>query len=200
VQQQDSIVFFDFDGVIADSLDHAVATMRKLDPTLTKRDYVSWFHNNIMDHPFVQEWKTRFVEHYETDALHQPLFPGMKNVIETVSTRHVLVIVSSGVTSIIKSFLDRHRLGEHFADVLGSDVHASKHVKMTRALTQHNIAASQSVMVTDTLGDIREATQAGVAAIGVLWGFHDAATLTQGNPAAIAASPEELPQHIADLL
>lgn len=49
------------------------------------------------------------------------------------------------------------------------------------------------LLITDTLGDLKEASLAGVNAIGVSWGFHDRRTLAKGNPFRIINKIEELP-------
>jgi phosphoglycolate phosphatase len=200
MRQPDTIVFFDFDGVIVDSLEHSLAISRKVEPTLTAKGFIERFNGNIVHHPAIKKWGPKFTEHYGLGIPDQPLFPGMKQIIEQLASKHTLVIVSAALTAPIKRFLDRHQLTGHFADVLGNDVHASKHVKISQTLEQHDISPQQAVMITDTLGDMREAAQAGIATIGVLWGFHNRATLKQGNPAALVKSPAELDEKISTLL
>ncbi|MBU1557929.1 hypothetical protein KKC45_03125 [Patescibacteria group bacterium] len=48
------------------------------------------------------------------------------------------------------------------------------------------------MFITDTLGDIREASEMDIKSIGVTWGFHNRETLKRGNPFNIAEKPEDL--------
>jgi phosphoglycolate phosphatase len=53
-----------------------------------------------------------------------------------------------------------------------------------------------SLFITDTLGDIREAKQSRVQAIAVSWGFHEKNVLLQGKPYSIAHRPEDITQAV----
>jgi phosphoglycolate phosphatase-like HAD superfamily hydrolase len=56
------------------------------------------------------------------------------------------------------------------------------------------------VFVTDTLGDVMEAHQAGVKSIGVLWGLHDRTTLERGKPEVIIDDPSQLEETVERVL
>lgn len=60
------------------------------------------------------------------------------------------------------------------------------------ALTQFGVSENESLFITDTLGDMREAANAGLKSIGVSWGFQRRETLLKGDPHAIVDTPEEL--------
>ena len=54
------------------------------------------------------------------------------------------------------------------------------------------------IFITDTLGDIREAAQVAIPAIGVTWGFHPRARLEKGNPLVIVDTPKELYEKVSE--
>ena len=83
---------------------------------------------------------------------------------------------------------------------MGNDVHASKTVKNKMLLEKYALSPADAVFITDTLGDIREATECGIPAIGVLWGWHDRETLERGSPAAIVEDPAMLYEAIKKVL
>ena len=55
-------------------------------------------------------------------------------------------------------------------------------------------------MITDTLGDLREASAVDLKTIAVTWGYHDEETLRKGNPAALVDNPAELAPQIESIL
>jgi len=54
------------------------------------------------------------------------------------------------------------------------------------------IGADEVVLVTDTVGDVTEAVEAGVPAIGVSWGMHTEQQLLQAGARRVALWPQEL--------
>lgn len=60
------------------------------------------------------------------------------------------------------------------------------------------VTAADCVFITDTLGDMREAEEHGMEAIGCSWGFHPHTTLEKGLPFRIVDMPTELPDAVAN--
>jgi phosphoglycolate phosphatase len=52
------------------------------------------------------------------------------------------------------------------------------------------------VLVTDTAGDVRDALDAGIRAVGVAWGMHDSDELTEAGAEFVAIWPQELPGYL----
>jgi len=61
------------------------------------------------------------------------------------------------------------------------------------AMAEASAAAADTVMIGDTSFDIAMAHNAGVRAIGVAWGYHEAAELFAEGADAVATIPAELP-------
>ena len=55
-------------------------------------------------------------------------------------------------------------------------------------------SAAGTVMIGDTTFDMEMARNAGVVAIGVSWGYHDAEELRQTGAADVISTFEELPE------
>lgn len=194
-------VVFDFDGVLASTFDLCLHLTRTFDRiTIEPEEYKKFFDGNILAHGESQ----RLISFYDEDVrrallaeyrtrltTEHSLVPGMDNLIRELAATTPLHIITSGETASINHFLERHAVRPYFGSVLGFDIHHSKTHKLGLVGAQGD-AASQYVYVTDTLGDIHEAHAAGVRAIGVSWGFHDAPRLAQGNPHTIVHSPAEL--------
>lgn len=199
-------VLFDFDGVIADSYSIAFETSRKKCVHITEEEYREAFNGNVHDrHRALMErvhgpecrhdtdWFSEFVPAFEERA---HLFEGMREVIEKLSHGYILIIVSSTITSPIQGFLEKHHIGRYFSEVMGADIHTSKVEKIKMIFEKYDTGSSECVFITDTLGDMREAEEAGVGSIGVSWGFHHRETLEEGKPYAIVDTPAEIPASI----
>ncbi|MDQ3245081.1 MAG: HAD hydrolase-like protein [bacterium] len=117
-----------------------------------------------------------------------------------LADKYELAIVSSASNKILNTFLKKENLDGCFKDVLGYEEHSSKVVRINSLLKKYNIEAKDSVLITDTLGDLKEANEAGAKSIAVLWGLHDHSTLANGNPNAIIENPNLLIKTIEDVL
>ena len=59
-------------------------------------------------------------------------------------------------------------------------------------VNKYNIKKEEYLLITDTLGDLRESEEAEINSIGVTWGVHRRETLEQGTSIAIVDTFEEL--------
>ena len=198
-------VLFDFDGVIADSfaLGYDVARIVHHEANLTPDDYREWFEGNVYESikkkvPGGPRDEAYFAEFAPRAKNEVGLIEGVVDVVAKLHESYTLIIISSTISHSIQDFLDRHTLGHYFSDVMGSDVHRSKVEKIRMVFEKYDTAADQCVFITDTLGDMREAKEHGIGAIGVPWGWHTHATLEKGIPFRIVDTPAELPDAVDD--
>lgn len=197
-----SHVLFDFDGVIVESFDMILETVREYnDPKLTADEFRSWSLGNVRASKQIQEDPDfhkydmnpgTFFYTYRERLLTMKPKPGMREVIERMAQNHRLAIVSSSLSAPIQDFLVQEQLEEFFEGVYGVDVHPSKKVKFEQLFEKYTTPADQFLFVTDTLGDIKEASEVHIPSIGVTWGFHAEQTLAEGVPVGIASSVDEL--------
>ena len=198
-------VLFDFDGVIADSFALAYNVARIIHPeaNLNPDTYREWFEGNVYEsiRDTVpgglrnEQYEAEFGPRMEKEVA---LVVGMDDVVKTLASGYTLIIVSSTTTPEIRNFLSKHGLSSCFVDVMGSDVHTSKVEKIRIIFERYRINSSESVFITDTLGDMREAKKHEVDTIGVSWGWHTHKTLSQGIPFRIVDKPSELPDAVTD--
>ncbi len=201
-QDKAKTIIFDFDGVIVDSFDVCHKLVVQFNGETSADDYRAMFHGNIYDSLKEMRSKTLLPERqdayfsaYRDAILTHPVVPGMERVIVELARVQKLHIVSSCKGSIIKDFLKMHAIEGYFDQILGIEVHTNKTTKIQMLSSEpHN-----GIFITDTLGDIKEATQVGLRSIAVSWGFHGAQRLSQGNPLAIVNTPQELLAKIAQL-
>jgi phosphoglycolate phosphatase len=198
-------ILFDFDGVIADSFALSYDVSRIFHPELDDKAYRKLFEGNVYESlkklrdidikNHGRNYFDVFVPRMKDEA---HLFAGMDTVIKELHAEYTLTIVSSTPSLAISQFLERNGLHTYFSDILGQDIHTSKVEKIRMLFEKYAIHAEVCVFITDTLGDIREAKEHAMGAIGVSWGMHTHETLGQGIPFRIVDTPAELPDAISD--
>lgn len=137
-----------------------------------------------------------------------PVIPGMCRVVQELSERFPLSVVSSNAMGAIRNVLGAAHLAEYFGHVFSGDVEPDKENAIQRVLgdpsyglarrgtpaydERTGIYAGEIALVTDTVGDIKAAVASGARAVGVAWGMHTPAQLTAAGAEFVAVWPEEL--------
>lgn len=105
-----------------------------------------------------------------------PLYPGARDLLERLGARDDLVLgVATGKSRRgLNALIEAHGLERHFVTRQVADDHPSKpHPAMVHAaLAETGCAPGEAVMIGDTVFDMEMAAAAGVAGIGVGWGYH----------------------------
>ena len=130
----------------------------------------------------------------------EPLYPGIRDGLDALATAGWRLGVATGKSDRgLALLLDHHGLTSRFATLQTADRHPSKpHPAMLRAaLREGGATAGDSVMIGDTVFDMAMATAAGVRAIGVDWGYHEADELHDAGAGIVVATMDEL---LRDLL
>jgi phosphoglycolate phosphatase len=204
MEERKRFVLFDFDGVIADSfaLGHDIARIVHAGVQMSPDDYRALFEGNVydaLDKNGIARKDTEYFNHYASRMEEEVgLFTGMDSVVQELARSYRLFIVSSTTSELIRMFLTRHALDQHFEQVMGSDIHSSKTEKIRMIFNDYGVHADRCVFVTDTLGDMREAKEHRIGAIAVSWGWHSHGTLEKGIPFRIVDTPAELPDAVDD--
>ena len=199
-------VLFDFDGVIVDSFQAAMEVNGLIYSDFTEDDYRKQFEGNVNDES--ARWGDRrksnldFFTEYAPKLPKQKIFHGMIDVIVSLGKKYNLIIISSTTSNLIKNYLEIHKLDHNFTEIWGNDIHKSKTEKIKMVFEKYETDAQNCIFITDTLGDIKEAKEAGVKSIAVSWGFNGRELLEKGNPLVIVDQPEEIEKaaksHFAD--
>lgn len=110
-----------------------------------------------------------------------PFYPGARDVLDRLQAiPEVLLGIATGKSRRgLDHLIKGHGLEGLFVTQQVADFHPSKpHPSMIlQAMADAGVDASQTVMVGDTSYDMEMATAAGVAGIGVNWGYHAAEAL-----------------------
>jgi phosphoglycolate phosphatase len=135
-------------------------------------------------------------EHYRAsfvvgrgDAAEAPLYPGARAALERLEADPgtLLGVATGKARRGLDHVLAHHRLGRFFVTAQTADGHPSKpHPSMLlAALSETGVAAERAVMVGDTEFDVAMGRAAGMATVGVAWGYHPRARLEAAGADAI---------------
>ena len=134
----------------------------------------------------------------------EPMFPGMRAVVEELAARDDIVLgVATGKSRRgVDRLFTREGFHSYFATVQTADGHPSKpHPSMIEAaMRQTAVPPEATVMIGDTTFDIEMAGRAGVRALGVSWGYHRVEQLERAGADRIVHEAATLIGAIDDLL
>lgn len=129
-------------------------------------------------------------------ANHEPLYPGARDVIEAFAARDDVVLgVATGKSRRgVDVLFEREGFKGIFSTIQTADDHPSKpHPSMVyEALRETSLKPEQAVMIGDTTYDMDMARAAGIAALGVSWGYHDVAQLQAAGARRVLSSYGEM--------
>jgi phosphoglycolate phosphatase len=127
---------------------------------------------------------------------HDPLFPGVREVVTAFAGRDDIVLgVATGKSRRgVARLLEREGWHGHFLTIQTADDHPSKpHPSMIlRAMADADVGSAATVMVGDTTFDIEMARNAKVGAVGVGWGYHASEHLMRAGAHAVADTGDTL--------
>lgn len=106
-----------------------------------------------------------------------------KKILENLSKKYLLHIVSSVTTQLIKDFLGFNGIINCFKEIFGRDIEISKVKKFQMLFETYNLDTKDVIFITDTVGDIEEAKEMCIEnIIAVTDGFHKKERLQKANP------------------
>jgi N-acetyl-D-muramate 6-phosphate phosphatase len=125
------------------------------------------------------------------------IIPGVKEMLEELSRRYPLAIVSARDTRTTEIFLDQFDLKKYFKVIVTAQTCA--HTKpfadpVLYAAKEMGVAPDECLMVGDTTVDIRAGNNAGAQTVGVLCGFGEEYELRKYEADMILTSTPELIQ------
>lgn len=203
-----ALIIFDYDGVLADTLDDLLQFGQEacnqlgVKHVVTKDDL-----NNLEVMSFAtcgracevpQSLVDEFVEiclNFFAEKKSPPaIFTGLGGVIRHLAVNHRIAIVTTNSSQNASSFLVKHDLDGLIHAVYGVDLPGSKAQKIAMARDRRWVdTKKESVfMVGDSLSDIYAAKEASASSIAVTWGHQSLQYLLRGNPDYVVHSPQHL--------
>ncbi len=133
-----------------------------------------------------------------------PLYPGARDCVARLAAQPGMRLgVATGKSRRgLEALLEHHGLGDYFHTAQVADDHPSKpHPAMVlAALKAAGVGPGQAVMIGDTTFDIEMGRAAGVATIGVSWGFHPVSDLRRAGAGRIVSDFDALEAAVAEML
>ena len=148
-------------------------------------------------------YRSAFFQRRQTDDVVEPLFPGAIEVLDSLEADGFLLGVATGKSRRgLEAVLERHALLARFVTIQTADDCPSKpnpHM-VQRAMSETGVDPSGVVVIGDTVFDIQMARAAGVASVGVAWGYHPTDELSAAGAGAIAQAFADVPDAVKLLL
>ncbi|HEY3827945.1 MAG TPA: HAD hydrolase-like protein [Solirubrobacteraceae bacterium] len=206
-------VLFDLDGVLVDSrVPFACSVNAALvahgcppRPEPELHQYLGpplhrTFQALVGEGPLVQRCVDSYRARYrELAASETTVFPGIREILESLSDRLPLVVATSKPRALAEPLLDALKLRSFFAAVVGPELDSEneqKAVTVGRAMCELPPEA-HPVMIGDRKHDITAAHEHDLRAIGVLWGIGSEKELLTAGADALVPNPAELATLIA---
>ena len=152
------------------------------------------FHDHLSE-----SYKRAFQQMRRDNAVSEPLYPGIAELIRQLDADGWLLGVATGKSDRgLNLCLSHHGIHAHFVTLQTADRHPSKpHPSMLlTAMADAGAIPETTVMIGDTSYDIDMALAAGTKALGVGWGYHPPADLIAAGAHAVAMDSGELNAHI----
>ena len=191
------IIIFDFDGVIVNSCQLSFEINKQSMVDIEYTDFQRWSEGNVyslMDKGgFPSSHEEFYFEQYSQKVKTLVPVEGIEEVIKKFKKDgYTLIIVSSSDEDSINGFLEKYNLDQYFNGVLARKANYSKVEKFKSIFKKYKIKPSETVMITDSIGDVKEAMEVKIKTIGVSWGIHEAKRLKETGADFIAERPEDI--------
>ncbi|MFQ5971496.1 MAG: HAD-IA family hydrolase [Alphaproteobacteria bacterium] len=147
-------------------------------------------------------YRSAFLEAHRRGDSPERLYPGAREALEALDMAGVLLGIATGKgRSGLEATLRRHDLAGRFVTVQTSDRAAGKPAPdmLLRAMEETGVDRSCTVMVGDTVYDMEMARNAGVAAVGVSWGYHPSDELRAAGAMVVVDAFDEVLAHVATI-
>jgi phosphoglycolate phosphatase len=129
-----------------------------------------------------EQYKNAFHDLRARGDTMEPLYPGAADAVVALAAREDVVLgIATGKSQRgVRLVLGHHGLLDHFITIKTADDAPSKPDPgmVLHAMREAGVTPSDTVVVGDTIYDMKMAHAAGAAAIGVTWGYHTSDSLT----------------------
>ena len=209
-------VIFDCDGTLVDSAHNVIACMRAafdgagltvppdldirrsigLNPDVAVRHLAGIPLTDSQLDQIVNGYKQAFFHRRLQSDHHEPLFDGVREVLDHFASRNIAMAVATGKSMRgVNAVIEQHGLDGYFSSLQTPDHNPGKpHPQMLeKAMLAAGALPERTFMIGDTSFDMTLAKNAGCRAIGVTWGYHDDAELRESGAERLIDRFDELP-------
>ena len=205
------LFIFDYDGVIADSLEMCIDTINKFGEIhgytgkLTKdaievlpsvSDVAAFKILGIAPEDY-HLYKTDYMDRLKDNAMKSPIFDGIDDIMKLVKANgDILAVNTANGSGTVRRRLELSGLGDLPDFIVGADTEGSKSEKIILMMQKFGISKENTYMIGDSMGDITEGKKAGVHTVAVTYGWQPKKVLEKVNPEVICESVSKLEGYI----
>ncbi len=205
------LLIFDYDGVLVDTTKFLEAEVHKKLKELgykipwSNEEMLDLFDENIIVALIERGLKPKDMcaiwEHIQNVSKDRKisLCEGVSQMLLALDSKCSMAIVSSNSSETIRDVLGRLGILQHFSTISGGDEEMGKVERMRKCMSGHGATEESTIYIGDTVGDMKEAREAGVTPIAVAWGLHPAERLAGAQPELIVMEPSELVDYVGAL-
>lgn len=209
------LAVFDLDGTIVDSQEMIVAGMYAASDLLRVPRPQPEAVRRVVGLPLLQAIEKVFPEASGDEALmltetykqtiidmrargeeNEPLFPGALEALEALDKNGWLLGIATGkpMRGLVNT-MKPYGLLDRFVTLQTADTGPGKPSPdmLFRAMSETGADRERTIMIGDTTYDMEMARNAGTAAVGVAWGYHEADELTDAGAQIVVQSFSDLP-------
>jgi beta-phosphoglucomutase-like phosphatase (HAD superfamily) len=193
-------LFFDFDGVLADSVNvkteafgalyeefgndvrRKVVEHHLANGGMSRFDKFRHYHEEFLRTPMTEELMRTLCERFSglvvDKVVAAPEIPGATAFVRAWATMTPCFVISATPEEEIRAIVQRRELAPLFREVCGAPTPKGQHV--ARLLAEHGFSPERCIFFGDALSDYRAALENGVAFLGVVPGPE--AALVRAHP------------------
>ncbi|MEL6254191.1 MAG: HAD-IA family hydrolase [Bacteroidota bacterium] len=200
-----SLLIFDFDGTIADTLSIAMNIFGDLKeefnlPEVSNEQFLELKSKRVKEllklsglswlqlPRFIHKARTHFKKHIH---LVKPI-QGMPEIIKTLHQQgYKMGILTSNTEEGVEEFLSTNELN-YFEFIQSSDSLFGKARYLNNILKKNQLEPGDVIMIGDEIRDVAAAQKVGIDSIAVCWGFNSIELLESQKPNHLLQAPEQL--------
>ena len=184
---QKTAYFFDFDGVLLDSVGvktEAFVTLfepygpkvlgqllehHRLNGGISRVDKIEYAHANFIGVPLSEDelksWGKRYSEMVVDRVIQVPWIPGAREFVEEMSGKCPMFVISGTPQSELRQVMEARGMDRYFTEILGSPIRKPQHIRYL--LATYRLDPKTCVFVGDALTDYHAARETGLHFFGV---------------------------------
>ena len=200
-----SLIIFDYDGVLIDSLSDAISAVeefcrsvshdrvpiKEIIRSIDIMTYSEIARSIGLSPEQTERFSSHLFDRFQDIGPSMAFFPGIESLLHQISSKNI-AIVSGNAKHVISAKLAAHGLAEKITCIFGAFEPGDKAEKIRNVCNHFGVDAGLSCMIGDSVSDIRYAKRAGVRSIAATWGWQSRDRLIREKPDFIVNSVQEL--------
>ena len=180
-------LFFDFDGVLIDSVRvktkafetlfkdfsediiQAVVSYHTLHGGISRVEKIRYAHENIIKKSLTEKqvmaWAARFSDLVVQEVIRVPWIKGAKAFLDAYASKQPVFVISGTPEPELRHVVAQRKISFYFKEILGSPVKKPEHIRTL--LAKYSLEPERCVFIGDALTDYNAAMETGLHFIGI---------------------------------